>query len=117
MSKIVCRCGKVIPDICDGQSAKGYIISDKELLPLYDFADELIVSPHPDREALCMTFRKEVGAGYIRLKRIYRCFECGRLLIENGDGGFDVFAPEGHTDTMVLDFSPGTRSGMVKRND
>lgn len=104
MSKIICGCGNVIPDIHDGQSTKGYILSDKELFPLYDLADELIESPRPDREELCMTFRREVGAGCIRLKRVYQCYECGRLLIENENGGFNVFVPEGHNDTNVLDF-------------
>lgn len=116
MWKIVCVCGNPIPDISDGQSFKGYILSDKELFPFYDFADEMIESDHPDREALCMTFRKEVGAGYIRLKRVYQCFECGRILIENEDGEFSVFAPENHDNTKVLDFSAGERSGIVKRD-
>ena len=116
MSKIACVCGNPIPDIGDHQSFKGYILSDKELFPFYDFADEMIESPHPDREELCMTFRKEIGTGYIRLKRVYQCFECGRLLIEDVDGEFAVFAPERHNDTRVLDFSEGKRSGIVKRN-
>lgn len=116
MSKIICGCGCVIPDIADSQSFKGYILSDKQRFPLYELADELIESSHPDREELCMTFRKEVGTGYIRLKRVYQCFECGRILIENEDGEFAVFAPEGHNDTSVLDFSEGVRSGIVKRN-
>lgn len=116
MSKIVCSCGNVIPDIRDGQSAKGYILSDKELLPLYDLADEMIESTHPDRVELCMTFRKEVGAGHILLKPVYQCFECGRLLIDDGNGGFAVFAPEGHNDAKVLGFSPGERSGAIRRD-
>ena len=115
MSKIACVCGELIPDVGDGQSFKGYILSDKELFPLYDLADEMIESDHPDREELCMTFRSEFGTGYIRLKRVYQCFECGRILIENEDGEFSVFAPEGHDDTKVLDFSAGKRSGIVKR--
>lgn len=109
MSKILCGCGNIIPDVGDGQSTKGYILSDKNLFPLYDLADKLIESPDPDREKLCMTFRKEVGAGYIRLKRVYQCFECGRLHIENDNGGFTVFAPEKHDNTKVLDFSAGTK--------
>lgn len=117
MSKIICSCGCVIPDISDHQSFKGYILSDKELFPLYDFADEMIESPHPDKEELCMTFRREVGGGYIRLKRVYQCFECGRLLIEDENGEFTVFAPEGHSNTRVLDFSKGERSGIVKRRN
>lgn len=115
MSKIACSCGNLIPDISDRQSFKGYILSDKELFPFLDFADEMIESPHPDKEELCMTFRKEIGAGYIRLKRVYQCFECGRILIENDDGEFSVFAPEGYNNTPVLDFSEGKRSGIVKR--
>lgn len=115
MSKITCSCGCVIPDIGDHQSFKGYILSDKQLFPFYDLADEMIESAHPDKEELCMTFRKEFGRGYIRLKRVYQCFECGRILIENEDGEFAVFAPEGHDDTKVLDFSEGERSGIVKR--
>ena len=106
----------MIPDISDSQSFKGYILSDKELFPFLDFADEMIESPHPDREELCMTFRKEIGTGYIRLKRVYQCFECGRLLVEDKEGEFAVFAPEGHNDTRVLDFSEGKRSGIFKRN-
>lgn len=116
MSKIACGCGNLIPDIGDGQSFKGYVLSDKELFPFYDFADEMIESDHPDKEELCMTFRKEVGTGYIRLKRVYQCFECGRILIENEDGEFSVFAPEGHDNANALDFDVGERSGIVKRN-
>lgn len=116
VSKIACSCGNMLPDISDRQSFKGYILSDKELFPFYDLADEMIESPHPDKEELCMTFRREFGGGYIRLKRIYQCFECGRILVENEDGEFSVFAPEGHNDTKVLDFSVGERSGLVKRN-
>lgn len=116
MSKISCVCGNLIPDIGDGQSFKGYILSDKQRFPFYDFADEMISSANPDREALCMTFRKEVGTGYIRFKRVYQCFECGRILIENEDGEFSVFAPEDHGNTAVLDLDVGKRSGIVKRN-
>lgn len=115
MAKIYCPCGACIPDISDHQSFKGYILSDKQLFPLYDLADELIGSSHPDKEELCMTFRSEVGGGYIRMKTVYQCFECGRLLIEDENGEFTVFAPEGHNDTRVLDFSEGERSGIVKR--
>lgn len=109
MSKIVCSCGNLIPDISDGQSFKGYILSDKELFPFFDFADEMIESSNPDKDELCMTFRSEVGTGYIRLKRVYQCFECGRLLIESEGGEFSVFVPEGHDNTKVLDFSPNKR--------
>lgn len=116
MSKIQCPCGCVIPDIGDGQSFKGYILSDKQRFPFYDFADEMIGSSYPDKDELCMTFRKEVGTGYIRFKRVYQCFECGRMLIENENGEFTVFTPEGHNDTRVLDLSAGERSGIVKRN-
>lgn len=116
MSKISCVCGCIIPDIGDGQSYKGYILSDKQLFPFYDFADEMIESNHPDKEELCMTFRNEVGTGYIRLKRVYQCFECGRILIENEDGEFSIFAPENHDNTKVLDLAVGERSGIVRRN-
>lgn len=115
MSKIYCNCGGVLPDISDGQSFKGYILSDKQLFPFYDLADEMISSSYPDKEELCMTFRKEVGTGYIRFKRVYQCFECGRILIEGENGEFTIFAPEGHNDTQVLDLSAGKRSGIVKR--
>lgn len=106
MSKIHCSCGCVIPDISDGQSFKGYIMSDKQRFPFYDLADEIIESPDPNREKLCMKFRKEVGTGYIRFKRVYQCFECGRILIENENGEFSVFTPENHNNTKVLDFFP-----------
>lgn len=106
MSKIYCSCGCVIPDISDGQSFKGYIMSDKQRFPFYDLADEIIESPDPNREKLCMKFRKEVGTGYIRFKRVYQCFECGRILIENENGEFSVFTPENHKNTKVLDYSP-----------
>ena len=64
MAKICCPCGVCIPDISDHQSFKGYILSDKQLFPFYDFADEMIESSHADKEELCMTFPVFVPEGH-----------------------------------------------------
>lgn len=61
--KIVCKCGNILPDNTDRISYKGYIISDKELFDMLDFADEMIEAGDSCRENLAMTFRKNIGLG------------------------------------------------------
>ncbi len=106
MSKIKCRCGNILPDITDQIRYKGYIISDREIFDLFDFADEMIESGDPGREALAMTFRRNVGVGekYIRLKEMYQCPFCGRMIIEDNSGDFCFFAPEEHNEKNLLDY-------------
>ena len=84
MSKIKCRCGNILPDITDRIWYKGYIISDMEIFDLFDFADEMIESGDPGREALAMMFRRNVvfGEKYIHLNEIYQSPLCGRVIIE-----------------------------------
>lgn len=106
MSYINCRCGNVLHDITDGIRYKGFIISDREQFDLYDFADEMIESDNPDRELLAMTFRSNISLGdsYIRMKEIFQCPQCGRILIETTPGEFAVFTPEEHTEKNLLDY-------------
>ena len=94
MSKIKCRCGNILPDITDRIRHKGYIIY------------EMIESGDPGREALAMTFRRNVGVGekYIRLKEMYQCPFCGRMIIEDNSGDFCFFAPEEHNEKNLLDY-------------
>ncbi len=109
MSRIVCRCGEILRDNTDNISYKGHILSDKEFFPLLDIADELIESKSPDREALAMEFRRCIG-GYIRLRDVYQCYKCGRLLVEGENGEFFSFAPEDHSETRLLDFETGNKT-------
>lgn len=106
MSHINCRCGNVLHDITDRIRYKGYIISDRERFDLYDLADEMIESDDPDRELLAMTFRSNIGCGdsYIRMKEIFQCPQCGRVLIETTPGKFAVFTPENDTENNLLDY-------------
>lgn len=108
MSWIVCRCGEILHDNTDNINYKGRILSDKEFFPLLDLADELIEAKSPDREALAMEFRRSIGE-YIRLKDIYQCYNCGRILIEGENGKFFSFAPEDHSETRLLDFETGDK--------
>lgn len=106
MSKIRCKCGNVLHDNSDNISYKGRIISDKEYFPLLDLADEIIERESDDKEKLCMEFRRNIG-GYIRLRDVYQCYECGRLAVEGESGEFLFFAPENHNVTNLLDFETG----------
>ena len=85
MSKIKCRCGNILPDITDQIRYKGYIISDREIFDLFDFADEMIESGDPGRE-------------------MYQCPFCGRMIIEDNSGDFCFFAPEEHNEKNLLDY-------------
>ncbi len=106
MSKIICRCGNIIPDITDNLPYKGYIISDKEQFKMYDFADKLIETDNNQKEQLAMTFRSNIGIGkkYIRLKEIYQCPECGRILVETIPGKYSFFCPEENRENNLLDY-------------
>ena len=91
--KIICRCGNILSDSTDNLPYKRYIISDKEQFKMYDFVDELIETDNTQRESLMMMFRKNVSIGksYIRLKEVYQCPQCGRILIENIPGQYYFF--------------------------
>lgn len=107
MSKIYCKCGCWISDSTDGNPNKGLIISDKEYFNLLDMADELIESTQNNREELAMKFRKNVCVGnecHIRLKQLFQCPECGRLLLENEDGEYHSFVQEDKYEFGLLDY-------------
>lgn len=100
---IRCKCGNIIRDITDSIPYKGYIISDKEYYKMLDLADEMIESAEKNREALAMTFRTNIGS-YIRLKTIFQCKECGRMLIENENNQYCSFTPDEQDHKELLDF-------------
>lgn len=108
MSRIKCKCGNILHDNGDNISYKGRIISDKEYFPLLDLADEIIERESDDREKLSMEFRRNIG-GYIRLKDVFQCYECGRLAVEGEFGEFFFFTPENHNEINLLDFELGER--------
>lgn len=118
MSWIRCKCGNTLHDNTDNISYKGYILSDKEYFSMLDLADEMIESSHNDREELAMTFRRSVGIGdnYIRLKEMYQCPVCGRMLIEISPGNFCFFAPEEHDEMHLLDFEAGEKREIIHRS-
>ena len=70
---------------------------------MFDLADEMIKSANPDREELTMTFRRNIGS-YIKIKKIYQCYTCGRLLLENDQGEICSFVPENSDDKKMLDY-------------
>ena len=96
-------------DNTDAVSYKGRILSDKQFFPLLDLADEMIEFGSVDREALAMRFRRNIG-GYIRFRDVYQCYECGRLIVEGGNGEFFFFMPDNHDNTKLLDVEPGNKS-------
>ncbi|MDY4413401.1 MAG: hypothetical protein SPE43_03360 [Ruminococcus sp.] len=103
---IRCKCGNIIHDNTDSIPYKGHIISDKEYFKMLELADELIESPVKNREALVMTFRNNIGAkSYIRIKSIFQCTCCGRLLLEDENNQYFSFTPDGNEKKDLLDFS------------
>ena len=111
MSKIVCKCGNILCDNTDRIRYKGYVISDNEYFDLLDLADEMIEAKSLCREELAMTFRRNIGIGvkYIRLKEIYQCSSCGRIMIEITPGQFCFFAPDGNDQKDLFDYKAGER--------
>ena len=118
MSKIICRCGNILADNTDRISYKGYIISDKEFFDMLDLVDEMIESSNPCRENLAMTFRRNIGGGdkrHIRLKEVYQCPICGRVIIENTPEQFCFFMPEGHDEKKLLDYEAGDKIEYIHK--
>ncbi len=102
--RIRCKCGNIIHDITDSIPYKGRIISDKEYIKMLDLADKMIESSERNREALAMTFRTNIGS-YIRIKYIFQCENCGRILIEDENNQYSSFTPDEHNSRELLDFS------------
>lgn len=117
MSKLECKCGNILHDNTDRIRYKGYIVSDGEFFDLLDLADEMIEADNPHREDLAMTFRRNVGVGErrIRLKEMYQCPLCGRVLIEITPGQFCYFVPEGHQENNLLDYGAGERIAYIHK--
>lgn len=101
---IRCKCGSIIHDNTDAIPYKGHIISDKEYFKLLDVADEMIESSFRNREALAMNFRDNMTNGYIRIKAIYQCRNCGRILLEDENNQYCSFVPDGHEQKDLLDY-------------
>lgn len=103
---IRCKCGNSIHDNTDMIPYKGHIISDKEYFKMFDLADEMIESSAQSKEALAMTFRTNISSkGYIRIKSIFQCTNCGRILLEDENNHYFSFTPEGHEKKDLLDFN------------
>lgn len=103
---IKCKCGNIIHDNKDNISYKGHIISDKEYFKMLDLADEMIESSSANREALAMTFRTNISSkGYIKIKSIFQCQYCGRLLLEDENNQYCSFTPDEHEKKDLLDFN------------
>lgn len=102
---IRCKCGNIIHDNTDNIPYKGHIISDKEFSKMLDLADEMIESPYKNREALAMTFRSNISSSYIRIKSIFQCRCCGRILIEDENNQYCSFTPDEHENKDLLDFN------------
>lgn len=117
MSKIICKCGQILSDSTDQLRYKGYIISDKEYFNMFDFADQLIESDCPQKDNLAMTFRHNISVGnsYIRLKEIFQCPLCGRIMIETMPGCFCFFTPEDDNKKNLLDYGVETEIEYIKK--
>ena len=100
---IKCKCGNIIHDNTDCISYKGHIISDKEYFKMLELVDEMIESTVKNREALAMTFRTNLS-GYIKIKSIFQCTNCGRILIEDENNHYCSFVPDEHERNGLLDF-------------
>ena len=119
MSWIKCKCGNILHDNTDHISYKGYVISDKEFFDMFDLADEMIESTDPDRDRLAMAFRMNMGCGddaYIRLKDIFQCPVCGRILLEEDQGTFCSFLPEDSDNKRLLDYKGNEDTKFAERH-
>lgn len=118
MSLIKCKCGNILHDRTDYINCKGYVISDKEYFDMLDLADKMIESTNPDREELAMSFRMNISFkdSYIKLKHIFQCPACGRVLLENNKGELRSFYPEDSDDKAFLDYKGDAEIKYAKRN-
>lgn len=117
MSWIKCKCGNTLHDMTDHISCKGYVISDKEYSDMLDLADKMIGSNSPDRESSAMIFRMNIGFkdSYIKLKHIFQCPACGRILLEDNEGKLCSFCPEDSDDKAFLDYKGDAEIKYAKR--
>lgn len=117
MSWIKCKCGNILYDKTDHISYKGHVISDKEYFGIFDLADALIESNDSDRDKLAMSFRINIGCGdcYIKLKDIFQCPACGRILLEDNQGKFCSFFPEDSDDKQLLNYEGNGEIMFAKR--
>ena len=85
---------------------------------MLDMADEMIESADPDRDKLTMSFRMNMGCGdaYIKLKDIFQCPVCGRILLEDSQGRFCSFLPEDSDDKRLLDYKGNEEIKFAKRS-
>lgn len=118
MSKITCKCGSILPDNTDRIPYKGYIISDREFFDMLDFVDEMIETDSPCKKELEMTFRRNIGGGdsFIRLKEVYQCPLCGRIMIESTPGQFYFFVPEENDEKNLLDYKGADQKKYTHKN-
>lgn len=101
---IKCRCGNIINDNTDNIPFKGHILSDKEFFKFLDFTDRMIESKSENREKTAMTFRNNLS-GYIKIKSVFQCSCCGRILLEDENNHYCSFLPEEHEKYNLLDFN------------
>lgn len=85
---------------------------------MLDLADKMIEPTNPDREELAMSFRRNIGFrdSYIKLKVIFQCPACGRILLENNKGEFCSFIPEDSDDKSFLDYKGEAEIKYAKRH-
>lgn len=103
---IVCRCGHRIHDNTDRIPYKGRIIADQDW---FDFLDriEMALQSNAGRKELCMNDYMDIV--HYADTCIYQCTCCGRLYLDDGQGGFDTFIPEGEVQHSLLESCLGEK--------
>ena len=93
-----CRCGNTIKDTTDCLRQKGHLTPDQDLYLVWDEMDDQVIDRVASKELAqndaYMLSRSLMAAP---TRRMYQCFECGRLYIDGLDGELHCFLPESET--------------------
>lgn len=103
MSKILCKCGNIIPDSTDYLSYKGYYIADQDY---FDFLDKLETKDIENQTRFINEYFRE----------IFQCPKCNNIIIINGKERFD-FNPLNNNSSGVLQSILGVKWKGILRGD
>jgi len=89
MSKIECKCGKIIPDTTDFISYKGHLIADQDY---FDFFDEIEKKEWNDSTSRASKYFNEV----------FQCTNCHNIIILRDNKRFDFKSIDTEGDSNIL---------------